>query len=320
MSNRLAIIQSADGEADLVLWLLLGDSVVKRISVTSIEEAERRKSCWLKNATITTLLDSPEFVKVRSKRVNRLGMLRPRVGDLWSDVTNKRVCHVIDTFYDKQNNLIVVSCWNSSSDPRVWDPVDVRCQSLSVYHSDLNNANAVNCNRNQGPKVQEEQINPIPRSAPSFRESLVRDFHKSFGLSNDNPSNSLLPKTFWISFLLEEVLELAKSMGMNVEILPPDGSGIRKRLRVTQFSNHTDFEGVADATGDIEYVLHGINIMYGFPSDEIFAEIHKSNLSKKNPDGTFSRDSLGKVIKGPNYTKPDIASVFAKAKYKKGEQ
>ena len=72
-----------------------------------------------------------------------------------------------------------------------------------------------------------------------------------------------------------------------------------------------DIIGIADALGDLMYVVAGAGRAFGIPLPEVVAEIHRSNLSKLGDDGKpVLRAADQKVLKGPNYTPPDIASVL----------
>lgn len=71
-----------------------------------------------------------------------------------------------------------------------------------------------------------------------------------------------------------------------------------------------DLVEVADALTDILYVVYGTGHAYGINLDKCFAEVHRSNMSKFGPNGEVLKNSDGKVIKGPNYSKPDIASIL----------
>lgn len=71
---------------------------------------------------------------------------------------------------------------------------------------------------------------------------------------------------------------------------------------------------IADAIGDILYVAFGLVTKYGLDDviEDIFAEIHASNMSKLNDDGTPIYNEYGKIMKGPNYFKPDISKHLRK--------
>ena len=63
---------------------------------------------------------------------------------------------------------------------------------------------------------------------------------------------------------------------------------------------------VADALTDILYVTYGAGHAFGIDLDKCFAEVQKSNMSKLGEDGQPIFNEHGKVMKGPNYTKPNL--------------
>lgn len=71
---------------------------------------------------------------------------------------------------------------------------------------------------------------------------------------------------------------------------------------------------VADALGDMLYILCGTIVEHGMQDiiEEVFEEIHKSNLSKLDENGNPIYREDGKVIKGPNYFPPDIEKIVKK--------
>lgn len=73
-----------------------------------------------------------------------------------------------------------------------------------------------------------------------------------------------------------------------------------------------DLVEVADALGDMLYILCGTIITHGLQHkiSEVFHEIHQSNLSKLNEEGKPIYREDGKVLKGPNYFKPNIRRVL----------
>jgi predicted HAD superfamily Cof-like phosphohydrolase len=74
-------------------------------------------------------------------------------------------------------------------------------------------------------------------------------------------------------------------------------------------ANNNDLVEVADALGDMLYILCGTIIEHGMQNkiEEIFDEIQRSNMSKLGNDGEPIYREDGKVIKGPNYFKPNIS-------------
>lgn len=91
---------------------------------------------------------------------------------------------------------------------------------------------------------------------------------------------------------------------------------LRKKLLQEEFEEYLKAEAdnnlveVADALGDMLYIIYGTAVSYGIPINEIFDEIHNSNLSKLDENGLPIRREDGKVLKGPNYFKPDISSII----------
>tara|TARA_R110002124_G_scaffold162063_5_gene329185 strand:+ start:81 stop:467 length:387 start_codon:yes stop_codon:yes gene_type:complete len=79
-------------------------------------------------------------------------------------------------------------------------------------------------------------------------------------------------------------------------------------------AQNNDLVEVADALGDMLYILCGTIIEHGMQDkiEEVFNEIQRSNMSKLGGDGKPIYREDGKVLKGPNYFKPNIASILDK--------
>ena len=77
-------------------------------------------------------------------------------------------------------------------------------------------------------------------------------------------------------------------------------------------ANNDDIVEVADALGDMLYILCGTIIEHGMQHkiEEVFDEIQKSNLSKLDEKGQPIYREDGKVMKGPNYFKPNISKIL----------
>tara|TARA_B100000965_G_C19502558_1_gene718134 strand:+ start:411 stop:752 length:342 start_codon:yes stop_codon:yes gene_type:complete len=67
-----------------------------------------------------------------------------------------------------------------------------------------------------------------------------------------------------------------------------------------------DLKEVADALTDILYVTYGAGHAFGINLDKCFNEVQNSNMSKLGKDGKPIYNEFGKVMKGPNYFKPDL--------------
>jgi len=77
-------------------------------------------------------------------------------------------------------------------------------------------------------------------------------------------------------------------------------------------ASDNDLVEVADALGDMLYILCGTIIEHGlqYKIEEVFEEIQRSNMSKLGEDGEPIYREDGKVLKGPNYFKPNIQSIL----------
>ncbi|MDO9274713.1 MAG: nucleoside triphosphate pyrophosphohydrolase family protein [Lutibacter sp.] len=121
----------------------------------------------------------------------------------------------------------------------------------------------------------------------------VQEFHESFGLGiQHKPIAKLDDDKLKLRFDLmaeenEEYLEAAKN---------------------------NDLVEVADALGDMLYILCGTILEHGmqYKIEEVFNEIQRSNMSKLGQDGNPIYREDGKVLKGPNYFKPNILKILEK--------
>ena len=91
---------------------------------------------------------------------------------------------------------------------------------------------------------------------------------------------------------------------------------LRKKLIEEEYKEflegheNRDIVEVADALADLAYVVIGTAVSYGIPLDVVFDEVHRSNMSKLGEDGKPIYREDGKVLKGPNYFKPNIKSII----------
>ncbi|MCM4158059.1 nucleoside triphosphate pyrophosphohydrolase family protein [Gramella sp. AN32] len=123
------------------------------------------------------------------------------------------------------------------------------------------------------------------------RIAAVKEFHSAFGLgSNEKPVADLGERKNLLRFNLmkeenEEYLEAA---------------------------NNNDLIEVVDALGDMLYILCGTIIEHGmqYKIEQVFDEIQSSNMSKLGADGKPIYREDGKVMKGPNYFKPDFSKIL----------
>tara|TARA_B100002019_G_C20718019_1_gene333472 strand:- start:83 stop:457 length:375 start_codon:yes stop_codon:yes gene_type:complete len=118
----------------------------------------------------------------------------------------------------------------------------------------------------------------------------VKIFMETFGQEVKNSSSLSSEKIndLRISLIEEELDELKKAIKDN------------------------DIKEVADALTDILYVTYGAGHAFGINLDECFEEVQNSNMSKIGKDGKPIYNDSGKVMKGPNYFKPNLGKYIKK--------
>ena len=123
--------------------------------------------------------------------------------------------------------------------------------------------------------------------------NAVEEFHNAFGIESANsPTFDVSEQKIILRYNLmkeenEEYLEAAQNK---------------------------DLVEVADALGDMLYILCGTILSHGMQHkiSEVFEEIQRSNMSKLGSDGKPIYREDGKILKGPNYFKPNISSILKK--------
>lgn len=128
-------------------------------------------------------------------------------------------------------------------------------------------------------------------------QGLVRDFHDKFGVPVLHEPAVPVPERIALRqrLIREEYDELLTAMGVNQY-----GAQV-------QDANLPD---VADAIGDLLYVVMGTALEFGIDMGPVIEEIHRSNMAKLGPDGKPIVDEHGKVRKPPGWAPPDIAAVL----------
>ena len=108
-----------------------------------------------------------------------------------------------------------------------------------------------------------------------------------------------------------------KTFGQEVKNKPSFSTDKINKLRIdlikeeldelSQAMENKDLLEVADALTDILYVTYGAGHAFGIDLDECFEEVQNSNMSKLDENGQPIYNESGKVMKGPNYFKPDLS-------------
>ena len=108
-----------------------------------------------------------------------------------------------------------------------------------------------------------------------------------------------------------------KTFGQEVKSKPSFSSDKINKLRIDlikeeleelqEAMKNNDLLEVADALTDILYVTYGAGHAFGIDLDKCFNEVQNSNMSKLGENGEPIYNESGKVMKGPNYFKPDLS-------------
>jgi len=114
----------------------------------------------------------------------------------------------------------------------------------------------------------------------------------------------------------EDVKIFMKTFGQMIKIKPQFPDEKTKRLRyelikeelneLEEAMKTKNLKEVADALTDILYVTYGAGCAYGIDLDKCFKEVQRANMSKLGEDGKPIYNEQGKVMKGPNYTEPNL--------------
>ena len=120
--------------------------------------------------------------------------------------------------------------------------------------------------------AEEVGVNEAAKSDPMKKEELLAQLN-----------------TFPKDRLIEEVVSMWEELG-----------------ELEQAMKAKDLKEVADALTDILYVTYGAGCAYGIDLDKCFKEVQRANMSKLDEDGKPIYNDKGKVMKGPNYSAPNL--------------
>ncbi len=140
-------------------------------------------------------------------------------------------------------------------------------------------------------RIKDQKISPY---------YLVKEFHETFGAAiRTTPALNIPERQLRLKLIEEEAEEYHDAEADN------------------------DLIEMADAMGDLIYVIYGAAITHGIDLDEILAEIQRSNMSKLGEDGKpmiiTEGEKKGKIMKGPNFFVPDIHKVLTKQGWVEGQ-
>ena len=118
----------------------------------------------------------------------------------------------------------------------------------------------------------------------------------------------------------EKVRTFMRTFGQEVKTRPdiPDGKTVNLRIELIaeeleelwDACEKKDVTEIADALTDILYVTYGAGHAFGIDLDKCFQEVQNSNMSKLGTDGKPIYREDGKIMKGPNYSEPNLKKVL----------
>ena len=111
----------------------------------------------------------------------------------------------------------------------------------------------------------------------------------------------LFMKTFGQEVKTKAELSNSKINDLRISLINEELEELKKAIE------DNDILEVADALTDILYVAYGAGHAFGINLDKCFNEVQESNMSKLDSNGKPIYNESGKVMKGPNYFKPDLS-------------
>ncbi len=108
-------------------------------------------------------------------------------------------------------------------------------------------------------------------------------------------------KTFGQEVKFKSSLSSDKINNLRISLIEEELSELKEAI------NQKNLLEVADALSDILYVTYGAGHAFGINLDNCFDEVQRSNMSKLGLDGKPIYSEKGKVLKGPDYFKPDLS-------------
>ena len=119
-------------------------------------------------------------------------------------------------------------------------------------------------------------------------QRMVKDWHRRFGVLVNEKPEMVDKETRYlrVSLMREEFQEFEEACSAG------------------------DIVKVADALGDLLYVVYGSAVSFGIDLEPVFDEIHRSNMSKGDPE--VIKAPNGKVLRNKNYSPPDLVSLILK--------
>jgi predicted HAD superfamily Cof-like phosphohydrolase len=134
---------------------------------------------------------------------------------------------------------------------------------------------------------------------------LVREFHEAFEIPvKDGPTIPYLDRVKLRRRLINEEFDEVMEEFDRIEQRLERGTYTSVKMVLD------DVARLAKELSDLRVVCEGTELEFGIPGDAVYAEVHRSNMSKLGEDGRPVRRHDGKVLKGPNYEEANVLLVL----------
>ena len=107
-------------------------------------------------------------------------------------------------------------------------------------------------------------------------------------------------RTFGQKVITKPQFPEEKTMRLRYELIEEELKELKEAMKTRNLKE------IADALTDILYVTYGAGCAYGINLDKCFKEVQRANMSKLGKDGKPIFNEKGKVMKGPNYSEPNL--------------
>lgn len=141
-----------------------------------------------------------------------------------------------------------------------------------------------------------------------YHDTPVVEFHEAFGapIAWTPTVPSAERRKLRLDLIFEELIELAGASGYTFSQMLVDG---QLKCGFTR-QGEVNLVEAADALADLRYVVDGASLEWGIPLEKCLREVHRSNMSKLGADGKPILREDGKILKGPNFTLPDLKTIL----------
>ena len=148
--------------------------------------------------------------------------------------------------------------------------------------------------------IMQEAVNHELEQIPHSMFEMLQQFHKVFGLEYN--AKPIIPDYETIKLRISLICEEHQEVLEEIAEGETSGEYLPKK--------DINLEKLAKELADLMYVTLGTAVSFGINMDNVFAEVHRSNMSKLTKDGEVLRRSDGKVLKSDQYTPANLKDII----------